>query len=773
MAIRNKEKNRQRRLQRARNAYRKVGLILGGTALSMSALSAMAADDGTTQSSTEQSSVEQSAGSVRTEGGVPTVTVTATRREASLQSVPVAVSVISGEELTQSNRTSIDTIAAEIPSVTFRQQGGNKDSTIFVRGIGTISTSPGVEPTVATVIDGVVYARPGQATLDLLDVDHIEILRGPQGTLFGKNATSGVVNVVTRRPTEETTGYVDTSWYQGNEKQVRAGVSGTLVPNLVRASISSLYSDYAGNVTNVANGGNVNGYGKKGARAKVEITPNADLDITLIADYLKSRSSPTFTAYKSTSSSFSSAILPVVASADNRQVYNDIPSDIRDTNKGFSAQIDWRRNGYTLTSITAIREWDNTQYTTTSAIGNSSDASRISSTYPGTRDIGTVDFQQLSQEFRIASPKDQFIDYVAGAYFLHGKDSETYQRIVTTTGSVVNSGSAVYGVTSDSYALFGETNWNFTPAFRAIAGARWTHDELSYDHNRSSTSSSAFAGVSPAYGSSGSTSADGYSGRLGLQYDLSKQVSTYVTYSRGYKGPAYNVFFNMLARDTAALKPETSNSYEVGVKSQLLDKRLTVNAAIFKTDYDNYQANFYDVVNGTTITRLINAGRVSTQGVELDLEARPTGRLTLTQSLAYIDAHIVAFNCPSNATASCNLNGSTLPFSPHLKSYSRVNYAIPLASGHIVDLAGDYTWQSRTQYDLFQSQDAIQGAYGIFNASIALSSPSLDWRVALVVKNLTNKSYATNLVASTSGYVTRAVPRDDARYFGINLRKEF
>ncbi|OEZ97518.1 TonB-dependent receptor [Duganella phyllosphaerae] len=705
---------------------------------------------------------------------IPSVTVSATRRSASLQSVPVAVSVIDGEQLAQANRNSIDTIIQEVPSATFRQQGGNKDSTIFVRGIGTISTSPGVEPTVSTVVDGVVFARPGQATLDLLDIDRIEILRGPQGTLFGKNASSGVVNVIGRKPGEQASGYVDASWYEGNEKRVRAGVSGAIAPGVVRGSLTALYADYDGNVDNIHAGGklsgNLNGYDRKGARARVDITPNKEVDITLIADYLRSNASPSLTAYKSTSAPFSAAIAPVVASAENRQVVTDIPSDIRDTNKGLSAQVDWRLGGHTLTSITAVRDWDNGQYTSTSAIGNAAETGRITAAYPATRDIGTVDFRQVSQEVRLASPKDRFFDYVVGAYYLHGKDRETYQRLVTT--NLFNAGRADYGVKNDSYSLFGESTINFAADWRAIAGARWTKDELSYDHVRTSTSTAAFPGVQPAVQNSGSTSEDGYSGRLGLQYDVSSSVNTYATYSRGYKGPAYNVFFNMLARDTLALKPETSDSFELGLKTSAFDRRLTANLAVFHTSYDNYQANFYDTVGGTVITRLINAGKVSTRGVELDVSARPTRQFTLSGALAYTDAKIDNFNCPPAATASCNLNGQPLPFSPKWKAFTRANYALTLQNGLIADFSADYAYQSKTQFDLFQSPDAIQGAYGIVNASIALSSPVGGWRIALVGKNLANKSYATNLVTST-GYVTRTVPRDDERYVGLTARKEF
>src|SRR5471032_442333 len=128
------------------------------------------------------------------------VTVTATRREESLQKVPVAVSVVEGEQLERDSRNGVASIVQQVPTLNFRTGASNKDTSLFIRGVGTISTSPGVEPTVATVIDGVVYSRPGQATLDLLDLDRIEVLRGPQGTLFGKNASAGVLNIVTKAP---------------------------------------------------------------------------------------------------------------------------------------------------------------------------------------------------------------------------------------------------------------------------------------------------------------------------------------------------------------------------------------------------------------------------------------------------------------------------------------------------------------------------------------------------------------------------------------------
>jgi iron complex outermembrane receptor protein len=694
------------------------------------------------------------------------VTVTATRRAESLQKVPVAVSVVDGEQLERDNRNGVASIVQQVPSLNFRTGASNKDTSLFIRGVGTISTSPGVEPTVATVIDGVVYGRPGQATLDLLDLERIEVLRGPQGTLFGKNASAGVLNIVTKAPTEETHGYIDQSYYSGSESRTRFGIGGSLIPDTLKGSLTTLFGSYDGNVDNRANGHEVNGYNRKGVRGKLEFTPNDDLTLTLAADYMQSHDdAPNGVVSKALTPAFAGALAPVSASGHSRDIASDYRSHVEDINQGLSAQLDWNLGDYTLTSITAWRGWDNTQWQDGDRLAT------ITSAFPGTEDKGDLSYDQYSQEVRLASPKGEFVEYVGGLFYMHGKDDETYRRtLVTPAGS--QRGIADYTTTSDSYSAFGETTFNFTSRLRGIAGLRWTHDDLEYDHRRVSTSATTVSGIQPGTRSSGSVDEDGWSGRLGVQYDLSDDVMAYVTYSRGYKGPAYNVFFNMQPRDTDALKPETSNTWEAGIKASAWDNRLTSNVAVFHSEYDNYQANFFDTVANQVVTRLINAGSVSTEGVELDYALQATQNLKLSGALAYTRARIDQFSCPAGAAASCNVDGKTLPYSPDWKSYVRADYSIPLANGLDVELGTDYSWQSEVQYDISQNPDTKQGAYGIWNASIALADYTNGWRVALLGKNLADKSYSP-MLASGSGYIYRAVPRDDERYFGVQLRKDF
>lgn len=697
------------------------------------------------------------------------VTVTATRREQSLQDVPVAVSVVEGEQLERDNRNNVSSIVQQVPTLNYRSGASNKDTSLFIRGVGTITTSPGIEPTVATVIDGVVLGRPGQSTLDLLDLERIEVLRGPQGTLFGKNASAGVLNIISKDITEETHGYVDYSHFGGgNENRLRFGIGGRLTETL-KGSLSTLLGRYDGNVKNEFNGDDVNGYDRKGARGKLVFEPNDELKVTLIGDYTQGKDSIPNGVLTRTSAAFGAAVGSSYTPSDhNRSINSDMNTRVDDRNQGLSAQADWSLGDYTLTSITAWRGWNNTQY---------QDGDRLAGIFPGaprSHDKGQVDYNQYSQEVRLASPKGEFNEYVLGAFYMHGKSEETYQRAVTPVSLVTERGRADYQASNDSFALFGENTFNFTDDFRGILGLRWTHDDLEYKHQRVVTA--AAAGIQPNYSSKGSVDEDGFTGRAGFQYDINDSLTSYVTYSRGYKGPAYNVFFNMQARDTDPLKPETSNSWEAGLKSTAFNNRLTANLAVFHTEYDNYQANFYDVVAGTVVTRLINAGSVTTQGMELDAAFQVTRQFKLSGALAYTRARIDDFSCPANAAANCDVNGKPLPFSPDWKTYVRADYSIPLDNGLDIELSTDYAWQDQVQYSLDQNENTVQGAYGIWNASIALADYSDGWRVALLAKNLTDKSYSNGLAYSgypNLNYASRSVPRDDQRYFGVQVRKDF
>lgn len=710
-----------------------------------------------------------------------TVIVSATRRPEPLQKVPVAVTVVDGDQASFQHLDNINAIATAVPSLNFRDGSSNKDQGLFIRGVGTVTTSPGAEPSVSTVVDGVVLVRPGQATFDLVDVDHIEVLRGPQGTLFGKNASAGVVNVVTKNPTADFEASGNLAYYERNELRASARVSGALVPGKINALASVLVGNFDGNVTNVYNDHTINGYRKYCGRVKLEFTPDETLRILLAADYLYTNSTGT-AVFDNTNihypggvvtknPSYVALIAPVVASDDNRRINSDQLTYVIDNNAGISAQIDWSVGDYTLTSVSAYRKWHNHQ------VGDNDLTSAVAY-IKQIVDRGWLDFDQYSEEFRVASPKGGLIEYVAGAYYLHAVDSETYARQDTAAGTgKVNTGIAHYGTKNDNYSLFAEVTVNLDPSLRAIAGIRLIGDDLSYHHQRQSTAADSGINASSAYHQD-ETLQYGYASRFGLQYDIGRDISTYVTYARGYKGPSYNVFFNMLpATQGKVLNPETSDSFELGLKSKLFDNRLQVNIAAFHTEFHDFQANFPNLVNGTVVTNLVNAGTVLSLGVEADFSASPFDRLTLSGGLAYTDATVEQTNIVGR---NWQIKGQPLPFTPTWKFSLRADYRYPLSNSFDLDFGTDTRWQSKVQYDLSESPDTIEKSFGIWNADISLENHVSDWSVSFSVKNLLNHHYASYLqstgataASGTAGYVTRWVPRDDSRYVGINLRKEF
>ncbi|HEX7873006.1 MAG TPA: TonB-dependent receptor [Sphingobium sp.] len=763
--------------------------LLAGTALPLSLGAVATAHAQTPSTAPEQASAD--AQPAPSDGG--DIVVTARFRNESLQNVPIAISVVSGSTAASRNLNNIQDIAATVPTLDFRNGASNKDRNIFIRGVGTITTSPGVESSVSTVVDGVVLVRPGQATLDLMDLERLEVLRGPQGTLFGKNASAGVINIVSKAPTETQTGAIDVGYYEGNEYRARALLSGP-INDKVGYSISGLYGKFEGNVRNLGTNNWVNGYERWGVRGKLQAKPTEDLTITLAGDYTYNKdttpngvySNTTRYNYNAGSGSFVSTASPalaailgqegVTAGANNKTVNTTFNSQVSDDNYGGSLTLEWRPGDYTVTSITAYREWKNHQTPDWDQRAILSDA------FPQGNDDGYVKFNQFSQELRLASPQGSLIDYVVGAYYLKADTDERYQRnVILSSGGVAttNVGVANYGTRAENLALFGEANLHASDTLTFLLGGRLIYDKLSYYHSRNSvlpSETTPGAGVTAIRASSayatGNTDRVDWSGRVGAQYKIVPQATLYATYSRGYKGPAYNVFFNMQAFDQAALAPETSNSYEVGLKGSALNGKVTGGIAAYWTDYSGYQANFNDTFNGAPVTRLVNAGTVRTRGIELDLTARPTDRVSFNFAGVYSNARIKNFICPTNATSNCKVDGQPLPFAPDWKLSGGGAYKIPVGDTLGIELQSDWTFRSKTIFSLDQNPGAVQPSYGIWNASIALISDS-KWEIRGLVKNILDTHYSNLVGNGTTAGLVRFVPRDNDRYFGVNARYSF
>jgi len=728
------------------------------------------------------------------------ITVTARRRPEFRKSVPIAISVIQGEELAAKNLNDMEDIASRIPSLQFRPNPTQKDRTVFIRGIGTISTSQSTEPSVATVIDGVVMSRSGQAMADFLDLDQIEVLNGPQGTLFGKNASAGVLNITTHDPTPYLSGFAQLAYYQGNEYRVSGGVSGPL-SQTVSARIAAFSSGYDGNMVNLYNGHEVNGYHHDGVRAKLVATPTEVLKLTFSADFVRSTEDVPGGAFTS-SGQFSycprylidppkpnpcnrNEFLPVPyfaavlaaqgvnPSATNTAISNDSSNETVDRNGGASLQADWQVGaGYQLISISAWREWHNRL--------NDYDYDQLAPDPATGRyvDFGRVEFTQTSQELRLISPRNRYFDFVAGLYFLSTDSRERYTRAVNGYSAPdvplpFGSGVNHFGAASRNFAAFGEMNFNLTPDLHAFLGYRQIWDRQSFHTDRVATVLLNFLpAVSPDFAASGSDTAQGWAGRTGLQWSLTPDIMAYATVSRGYKGPAYNVFFNMRDFNTIPVDPERSDAYELGVKTSLWSRRVRLDAAAFDTEISGYQANLTQFINGTRVTNLVNAGSAVSRGFELSLEAAVTSRLTYSLAGQYNDARVRAVPC-TPPLIGCSFNGNMLPFAPKWRVNSALGYRHPLTPTLSFDANVAYRWQSLTHFQFQDTPDLTQPTYGIWDLSLGLSDAVDRWSGWFVVKNALDKDYSSYRAQGDITGTVRWVPRDVHRYVGINAQFNF
>lgn len=755
------------------------------------------------------------------------IIVTAQKRSERLQDVPLAVTVVGGDVLAATGKVSLEGAQYLVPSLNFLKSGTTLNQSLFLRGVGTANFSIAGEPSVSTVLDGVVFSRAGEAFSDLLDIERIEVLRGPQGTLFGKNASAGVINIVSKRPTREFSGYGELGFFTDSEYRARGAINVPLAEN-VWSRLSGYYSNYDGNIRNVTTNSLVNGWEHYGGRLQIEAEPTSNLSLMFIADYHRNNDDccaevigtpPIIGATGLPTTNVSTLALPTPLGDATRQVAQNLITATRETGYGFSLQGDYTVGQHVITSITSYRNWRNTEIR---------DGDFLPSAFIGfnqLHDFGPQTGHTVTQEIRLTSPGKQFFDYVIGGFYSNAVSERSFTRDVTrctaapgatipagsltpcssplAAPSTFPSGTAVFGSTFDNIAIFGQGTLNVASWVRLIGGVRYTSDNLDVFHSRVSRNLDMVAGVpvgtagiqpnfdqgvfdSPGLNGvvtatngvrfTARTNATNVSGKAGFQADLTDNNIAYFTYSRGYKGPAFNVFFNLTKNGTNVIAPETSNAYEVGLKNTFLDGRLIINIAGFHATYNNFQANNPDLVAGVVVTRFTNAGRVSTRGVEVDASFRPIPDLNFSGGIAYTDAKVDGFRpVPGGASIP---PGTPLGFAPKWKGNLSVDYRIRTGGMADVYLGAQGSFQS-SQLSLFAA-DAVQrrlgtiDAYGLVNLTAAIATNDDKYRLTFQVRNLFDQSFAAAITNGGPGGAYRyQIPRDADRYYGVTGRVNF
>lgn len=611
------------------------------------------------------------------------IIVTARRRQETAQEVPLAISVIRGDSIESTGNFNVVKLQQLAPTLQV-YTSNPRNTAVNIRGLGVPYglTSDGFEQGVGIYVDDVYNARVAAATFDFLDVEQVEVLRGPQGTLYGKNTTAGAINITTNQPTFDFEGRAELTVGNLNFRQAKAAISGPL-SDTVAARIAVATTSRHGTIFNVRSDRYINEQDNLGLRGTLLFQPNDDLSITLSGDYSKQnpeccgtvfvRVGRTQRALARQYEALAAAQGYSVVSRNPFDRLTDIDASLNAGNKigGASLKVKWDVGPGTFTSITAWRFWDwkpenDRDFTGLSIVAKSQNPSQQ---------------DQYSQEFRYNYSGDT-IDFVIGAFgFKQRIDTQGVEQQGINasrwnlTGALATNPAVLNGLTasntqylkSTSAALFGQLSWKVTDALTIQPGIRLNYDKKEGFYQRRVTDG---AGVeiscfnpAPAAGtiraaqcgvyqpqlSAPSVSDWNFSYDFNANYKLAEDVLAYATYAKSFKTVGINQ--NGLPTDAVGnpilaagvIKPESVNHFEVGIKTQLWDRKATFNLAAFRTDIKNYQATVTNGQLGVLRGYLANAGKVRSQGLEADFKIRPSDRFSAYANAAYTDAKYVRF----------------------------------------------------------------------------------------------------------------------------------
>lgn len=737
------------------------------------------------------------------------IVVTARKRTENAQDVPIALSVIGRDDLARQGTYTIQQVSQQAPTLQYTSSNP-RNTALTIRGLGVSFglANDGLEQGVGFYVDQVYNSRPAAAAFDLIDIERVEVLRGPQGTLFGKNTTAGALNITTRAPTFAPEGLFEGSIGTHGFVQTKASISGPLGDTLAgRLTVGK--SERDGYVFSTATGRNVNDQDNLGLRGQLLWKPTDAFSLRASADYALSDADCCTQVYYAVGQSLRAANrqYAYLAAALNYAPPSTDPYDrIADANAkiqayseigGFSLIGDYDLGPATLTSVSAWRFWNwkpanDRDYTSLDILRQSANP---------------VQQDQWSQELRVSSNGTHLFDYTAGLYgfyqTLHGQNVTEWGSnaalwlIGTSVPSNLLTGYTTTSAavsTVRSYAAFSQASWNITDAWQLTPGLRYTREYKTADYK-----SIVFGGLSPvttaqlnqqlSIARPQAYSADFSNGQLtgdvSLDWKPRAGWLVYASYAHGFKSGGINLAglpFNATnnpALDRAVVSPERSINYELGIKTELLDRRVAANLALFRADVHDFQANVVDTGPGALRGYLANIDKVRSQGVEFDLTLTPVQGFSGYLRGAYTDAVYASFPnapCPlelqASSTSVCNLSGVQLPGSSKWSAATGVEYRRP--TGHDGDayIGLDANYRSHYFGDASASKYLVISGYSVFNLRLGFASHA-GWEVFGLVRNLFDKDYMQLLTpqSGNSGLIS-GLP-GDPRGYQLTVRYSF
>lgn len=679
---------------------------------------------------------------------LPDVTVSAERRSTSLQKTPIAVNAISASELRNKGIVKLNDLAGVAAGVTVPNSWTGTQA-IFIRGIGT--SRPIGNASVGLYLDDVYIARPFGAGFygSLPDIERVEILHGPQGTLYGQNTSAGALKFVSRTPTDEPVAWVTTSVGNRSAFNTSGYVSGAIKPGVLDASLAYSHEQSQGDVINKTLGRNVGNIHNDQLRAIFHLTPTSDFDATLSIDTMRDRSD-TATAspigYPGGGQRLSFSAL------DPTNIYGG---------GGVTLKMNKRIDDHlSVHSISAARGFNTTVPTDIDGLA--------ANTFGFTQDLMQ---RQVSQELQLQGDYDRF-SFLAGIAYFHERFDVDRLSWGAEKYSILQSQN-----TTDTAGIYGQGTYKITPRLNLTAGLRFNYERKTMD-SAAWNSDSGRDYLSQIYSVRGlNNNYRAVTPKLTLDYQLSPDTLAYATWAKGETSGGFNPIAGTLAIATVPIEQERVTSYELGLKRNDWGGRIHSSVALFYNDYKDYQASVSNpVINGQVIAGgvVVNAGKAHTYGAEFETAFLPTSRLEGRLSLTYLRTRFDSFTNPTGAS-STNFVGQDLPNAPHFSASASATYRQPITlTGGNLRINGDVRYETSSFSEVSATRNLTKYPSQVYlDASAYYTTANGLWTMGVSVRNLLNHTYALPLADYIPAYSLNGTGYSLSRTILFSVRRDF